>query len=154
MRIPLAFVVLVAGSLFVAASPLPAVQTPNEVDAEQTRILALENAWNQAEEHKDVRALDSLLDPSLVYIDYDGSMLTKAQFMASVQAPELHPEQIINESMMARVYGGSAVVTGIYREKGVQNGKPYLRRGRFTDTWVYQNGMWTCVASQSTLILH
>jgi hypothetical protein len=132
----------------------PEVQTPNQIDAEQTRILALENAWNQAEEHKDVKALDSLLDPTLVYIDYDGSMMTKAQFMASVQAPALHPQQIVNETMAARVYGSSAVVTGIYREKGVLNGKPYSRRGRFTDTWVYQNGIWTCVASQSTLILH
>jgi ketosteroid isomerase-like protein len=124
-----------------------------DLDAEQTRILALENAWNLAEEHKDVKALDSLLDATLVYIDYDGSMMDKAQFMASVQAPSLHPEQITNETMTARVYGASAVVTGIYREKGTQNGKAYSRRGRFTDTWVYQDGTWTCVASQSTLIL-
>lgn len=48
--------------------------------------------------------------------------------------------------------GGSAVVTGIYREKGVCNGKPYVRRGRFTDTWVAQGGTWVCAASQSTLI--
>jgi len=50
------------------------------------------------------------------------------------------------------VYGNSAVVTGVYREKGVKNGRPYQRRGRFTDTWVYQSGSWVCVASQSTLI--
>ena len=54
--------------------------------------------------------------------------------------------------MTAHVYGDSAIVTGIYREKGVAKGKPYLRRGRFTDTWVYQNSAWVCVASQSTLI--
>jgi hypothetical protein len=28
------------------------------------------------------------------------------------------------------------------------------RHGRFTDTWVNQNGTWQCVASQSTLIPH
>lgn len=146
--------VLLSLILVLTALPHPEVQTPNQVDAEQTKILALENAWNQAEEHKDVKALDSLLDPTLVYIDYDGSMMTKAQFMASVQVPELHPQQIVNETMAAHVYGNSAVVTGVYREKGMLNGKAYLRRGRFTDTWVYQNGIWTCVASQSTLILH
>jgi hypothetical protein len=64
----------------------------------------------------------------------------------------LHPEQIVNESMTAYMYGGSAVVTGIYREKGVRNGKPYSRRGRFTDTWVNQSGTWVCASSQSTLI--
>jgi ketosteroid isomerase-like protein len=145
--------VLLSLLLLIVASPRQAI-TPNQVDAEQTRILALENAWNQAEEHKDVKALDSLLDPTLVYIDYDGSMMNKPQFMASVQAPALHPEQIVNETMAAHVYGNSAVVTGIYREKGTQSGKSYSRRGRFTDTWVFQNGIWTCVASQSTLIMH
>jgi hypothetical protein len=140
--------------LLLWVAPRPALQASSQPDAEQTKILALENAWNQAEEHKDIKALDSLLDSTLVYIDYDGSMMNKAQFIASVQSPALHPEQIVNESMIAHVYGGSAVVTGVYREKGVKSGKQYLRRGRFTDTWVYQNGTWVCVASQSTLILH
>jgi hypothetical protein len=58
----------------------------------------------------------------------------------------------VNESSSIHMYGGMAIVTGIYREKGVDKGKPYLRRGRFTDAWVYQNGLWQCVSSQSTLI--
>jgi ketosteroid isomerase-like protein len=143
-----------AGMLLLVLSPALFAQHGSSTEAEQTRILALENAWNRAEEHKDVRALDGLLGNDLVYIDYDGSFMDKAQFMASVKAPSLHPEQIVNESMTAHVYGDSAVVTGIYREKGLNKGKPYLRRGRFTDTWVNQNGIWVCVSSQSTLITH
>jgi ketosteroid isomerase-like protein len=138
--------------LFVFMSPAAPAQ--DQPDAAQTRILALENAWNQAEEHKDIKALDSLLDSTLVYIDYDGSIMDKAQFIASVKAPALHPEQIVNESMVAHVYGDSAVVTGVYHEKGERSGKPYLRRGRFTDTWVFVRETWVCVASQSTLIMH
>jgi len=138
-------------SLFLLVWAVPQAQRP---DSEQTKILALENAWNQAEEHKDIKALDSLLDSTLVYVDYDGSMMDKAQFIESIKAPSLHPEQIVNESMTAHVYGDSAVVTGVYREKGQKNGKPYSRRGRFTDTWVYRDGTWVCVASQSTLIMH
>jgi hypothetical protein len=60
----------------------------------------------------------------------------------------------VNESTAAHVYGDSAVVSGIYREKGIKNGKSYIRRGRFTDTWVYQSKLWVCVSSQSTLIAH
>jgi ketosteroid isomerase-like protein len=147
MRISLALFLLLCLTLATAAP------VPDQLDAAQTRILALENAWNQAEEHKDVGALDSLLDATLVYVDYDGSMMDKAQFMASIKVPSLHPEQIVNESMTAHAYGDSAVVTGVYREKGEKNGKPYLRRGRFTDTWVFHQGNWVCVASQSTLIM-
>jgi ketosteroid isomerase-like protein len=146
--------ILISVILLLWVVPQPAAQAPAQPDAEQSKILALENAWNQAEEHKDTKALESLLDASLVYVDYDGSMMNKTQFIASVKAPALHPEQIVNESMTAHVYGDSAVVTGVYREKGVSNGKAYLRRGRFTDTWVYQRGAWVCVASQSTLMTH
>jgi len=127
-------------------------QEAAHADSEKTKILALENAWNQAEKNKDAKALDGLLASTLVYVDYDGTFMDKAKFMASVKAPTLHPEQIVNESMTAYMYGDSAVVTGIYREKGAHNGKPYSRRGRFTDTWVNQGGTWVCAASQSTLI--
>jgi hypothetical protein len=137
--------------LWFVSMPL-AAQEDAHGGSERTKILALENAWNQAEQNKDTKALDGLLASTLVYIDYDGSLMDKAKFMASVKAPSLHPEQIVNESMTAYMYGDSAVVTGIYREKGVRNGKPYSRRGRFTDTWVNQGGTWVCASSQSTLI--
>jgi hypothetical protein len=139
-------------SLFLVFCATP--QAAPQPDAEQTRIMTLENAWNLAEGHEDVKALETLLDSSLVYIADDGSMMNKAQFIASVKAPSLHPEQIVNESMTAHVCGDGAGVTGVYREKGEKNGKPYLRHGRFTDTWVYRSNTWVCVSSQSTLIIH
>lgn len=124
------------------------------VSEDEGRILALETAWNHAEQSKDVAALDQLLAPELVYIDYDGSLMNKEQFLAAVKSEGLSPAQIINENQRAVVFGDCAIVTGIYREKGTSNGKPYSRRGRFTDTWVKINNTWRCVASQSTLIQH
>jgi ketosteroid isomerase-like protein len=56
--------------------------------------------------------------------------------------------------MNAQVYGDAAVVTGVYRVKGVDQGQPYQRRGRFTDTWIHQNGTWVCIASQYTVMSH
>jgi ketosteroid isomerase-like protein len=135
-----------------AAGILGAGQERRKPSDEEGRILALETAWNHAEQNKDVAALDQLLASSLVYIDYDGSLQNKAQFLAEAKSESLHPEQIANDEMTAHVYGDAAVVTGIYREKGISKGKPYSRRGRFTDTWVKENGTWLCVASQSTLM--
>lgn len=144
--------VVAAPLLVLAASWLAPAQNMEDYQADRSRILALENAWNQAEEQKDTKALDSLLAHTLVYIDYDGSLMNKEQFLASIKEPTLHPEQIVNESMNAYVFGDSAIVTGVYRETGTLRGKRYLRRGRFTDAWVKQKGTWQCVASQSTLI--
>jgi hypothetical protein len=143
---------IIVSTLLFAICMLAVAQGVSDTEGERTRILALENAWNLAEEHKDTGALEGLLAVTLAYTDYDGTFMNKAQFIASVKATSLHPEQIVNESMTAKVYGSSAVVTGVYREKGVDRGRTYLRRGRFTDTWVSENGTWRCVASQSTLI--
>jgi len=46
------------------------------------------------------------------------------------------------------------VSTGMDRDKGVEKGKLFQRRGRFTNVWIKQKGAWQCIASQSTLIAH
>jgi ketosteroid isomerase-like protein len=51
-----------------------------------------------------------------------------------------------------QVYGDVAVVVGVFRIKGTEKGKPYVRRERFVDTWIKLNGAWQCVATTSTLI--
>jgi ketosteroid isomerase-like protein len=117
-----------------------------------SRIIALENAWSQAAAGKDLRALDTLLDGGFVYVDFDGRLMTKAEVLADVKA--VHVQQFVTEGMTAHVYGNAAIVTGMVKMKGVENGKPFLRRGRFTDTWIYRSGAWACVASEATPILH
>lgn len=121
-------------------------------DSGIVRVLALENAWNEAESHKDGKALAALLAPTFVYTDADGAFEDKTQFLADIRS--VTSSQIVNESMKAESYGDAIVVTGIYREQGTENGKPYQRRGRFTDTWVLRDGQWLCAASQETLIAH
>src|SRR5712691_11365981 len=121
---------------------------------EEGRIIALESAWDQAEQNKDATALANLLSDNLVYVDYDGSLSNKQQFLASVKSTSISSEQINNEGVTVRLYNNVAVSTGIYRDKGVENGKPFQRRGRFTNVWINQNGAWQCIASQSTLIVH
>ena len=50
-------------------------------------------------ERKDAKAPDAILENSLVYTDYDGTMMTKADFLASVKGPARRPEQQVTESM-------------------------------------------------------
>jgi ketosteroid isomerase-like protein len=138
----------------IAVSLLLPAQERGDLSADESLILTLERAWNVAEEHKDIRALDQLLSSTLAYTDYDGSFMDKAQFLASVKTAGLDADQITNETANVQVYGESAIVTGIYHEKGLVKGKPVSRRGRFTDSWVKESGSWMCVASQSTLISH
>lgn len=121
-------------------------------DSDKARVLSLENAWNEAEKHKDSKALDGLLAPSFAYTDSDGSFMNKEQFLTSITAANYRPSQIVNDSMRADPYDHVVIVTGRYREEGTESGKYYLHRGRFTDTWVQEKGSWLCAASQETLV--
>jgi hypothetical protein len=121
-------------------------------DSDKARVLSLENAWNEAEKHKDVKAIDGLLSSSFAYTDSDGSFMNKQQFLASISAATYHPDQIVNDSMNVRAYDHAVVVTGTYIERGTEKGKAYTRHGRFTDTWVQENGGWLCAASQETVV--
>ena len=121
-------------------------------NGEEGHLIALESAWNHAEQSKDAAALKQLIGDSFSYVDYDGTLMNKKEFLASILSDNVQGEQINNDGMTVHIYGSAAVVNGIYRDRGVENGKPFSRRGRFTDTWFYQNGTWQCVASQSTLI--
>jgi ketosteroid isomerase-like protein len=143
---------LTASLLALGCAVLLIAQDSSKRSVEEGRLLALESAWNHAEQSKDAAALNQLLGESLVYVEYDGTLLNKKEFLQATLNNNVEQEQINNDGMTVHVYGNAAVVTGLYRDKGIEKGKSFLRRGRFTDTWVSQNGVWQCVASQSTLI--
>lgn len=120
----------------------------------QSKIIALEKAWNQAYKLGDTRALDGILDEQIVLINDDGTVQTKAEFLASVKPATSQEQQVAPESITVHVFGTTAVATGVFRAKGVEAGKPYVRRERFVDTWVYKGGKWVCVATNATPVLH
>jgi ketosteroid isomerase-like protein len=140
--------------LFCLFAPGLQAQTNSAAQLAETRVLMLESVWNQAVRLGESKALQGLFADGLVYIDYDGKMMNKGQYLAHVQKHEFHPEYVVSESMSVHAYGTSVVVTGIYREKGTKSGQPYALRERFVDTWIQQNGAWVCASSQSTLIQH
>lgn len=117
----------------------------------KTKIIALENSWNQAELHNDAHAVDMLLADDFVMTVAEGNTLNKAALLASVRDTSYHPDVLQSENMEVHMYGNTAVVTGSYLEKGKEKGKAYERRGRFTDTWINLSGEWRCVASHFSI---
>ncbi len=130
----------------------------DELEASKSKIIALEQLWNQAYKSGDVKALDAILDNAIVLANDDGSIQTKAEFLKDVKASSSHPnaqqQQVAPESLNVHIHGTVAIATGVMRVKGVENGKSYTRRERFVDTWIYKNGTWVCVGTNATPILH
>lgn len=118
---------------------------------DQGQVLALENAWNQAELQHDPAALELILTDDFVITEPDGTLQTKRQHMAATRDTSYHYDMLVSEDFRIKVYGTVAVVTGIYHEKGSSKGAHFDRRGRFTDTWLRLGGTWRCVASHDSL---
>lgn len=123
-----------------------------ETPVDEGKIIALENAWNQAQLHHDASALDQLLPSTFVYTDYDGTVMNKAQFLTDLKDPDYKASLITNQDVKVFPYGNAAVVTGTYHTKGKYKGKPFEHWGRFTDMWLFEGGNWRCVASHTNLI--
>jgi ketosteroid isomerase-like protein len=121
-------------------------------DAERSKLIALENAWNQAQIHRDGPALESLLADTFVYTDWDGTVMNKSRFIADTKDPSVETTLVANEGVDVYFYPGTAVVTGAYHAKGKSKGHPFDHHGRFTDTWIEMNGQWICAASHTNLV--
>jgi hypothetical protein len=118
----------------------------------ESLLLALENAWNQAQLHHDSKALDGLVGDSFISTDNDGTFMNKAQFLADNKDLSYAPSLMTNSGERIFLYDNVAVVAGIYHAKGLNKGKPFDHYGRFTDTWVYLNEKWLCVASHTSAL--
>jgi len=119
---------------------------------DETKIIALENLWNQMQINHDADAMGKLLDSDFVLTDYDGSVLNKGQFLASIRDKSTQLTVEVSDDMKLHRHGDTVVVTGATHEKGTEKGKPFSHVGRFTDTWIKKDGQWLCVASQLSLI--
>lgn len=141
--------------LAIAALALPLVAQDDSNGAVVSKIVALEKAWNQAFKLRDIKAIDTLLDDSIILVNDDGSLQSKAAFLASVRDSKASDEQQVTpESISVHIFGAVAVATGVFREKGVEGGKSFVRRNRFVDLWVNKSGSWVCASASATTILH
>jgi ketosteroid isomerase-like protein len=144
IRFTLCFVLL--------SSLLMARAQTNDVATDASKLIALENAWNQAQLHHDAKALNNLVSDTFVYTDYDGTVMNKAQFLADLKDPDYRASLIANEEARVISYPNVAIVIGTYHTKGIYKRQPFEHYGRFTDTWIYQNNKWQCVASHTNLL--
>ncbi len=140
---------IVVSIIFLLCMGTPAGYAQAMLDSgAESKIIALERAKLHSSEAKDLGTLDTLLDNAFVYVDAEGKLLNKPQVMAYFLTVSML--QFATETMAVRLHGDTAIVTGQYRMKGVERGKPFVQRNRFVDTWLHKDGQWVAIASLST----
>jgi ketosteroid isomerase-like protein len=138
--------------IVLALTFLPFAQDISLAQGDETKIIALENLWNQMQINHEAEAMGKMLDSDFVLTDYDGTVMNKEQFVASIRDKSTQLTVEVSDNMKLHLHGDTVVVTGATHEKGTAKGKTFSHQGRFTDTWIKKDGQWLCIASQLSLL--
>jgi len=122
--------------------------TPRDPDVRA--LLVLEDSWASAVVRRDSTTFERLLANGFVYTEND-RVENRAQVLQDVVAGPDTVRAAHNEDMQVHCFGTTAVVTGWLVLEGHGAGGEFVRRYRFTDTWVRQSGRWRIVAAQDYL---
>ena len=128
------------------------VATAQQSGPREAKLLVLERLWNEAQVNRDSSALDALVSDRFIDTEWDGDISDKAKFLADIRDPLFKPTSANIQEAKVNLFGDTAVITGVYRTRGTYQGKSYDHLGRFTDTWIQENGKWQCVASHTSLL--
>jgi len=131
------------------AFSLSAFCQENDHSRTEPVIRSLEREWVEAQSRHDSRALNMIFDNALVYLEY-GRLVTKGEYLSRLNGTGSELSQVVMEPMTVRIFGGTAIAIGSYRESYVQAGRVRRKRWRFLDTWVYKKGSWMLVAAAAT----
>ena len=138
---------LLFAMLLLSVTVVPTFSIPQQKAESASKVLALENKWNEAYKQGDVTAMNSLLADDFIITVEDGTTFSKSGYVAHCANPD--NRVLISEmsDLKVRMHGNTAIVTGAYHEKGTSKGKPYEFHDRLTDVWMLNDGRWQVVAS-------
>jgi len=120
------------------------------VMSDQDTLIQLERDWDEAFLRKDLTFIESILADEFIATYGDGSRGDKTK---ELKLTEEFNGQVFASSVgdfIVKVYGNAAVVWLTKRMIGPKDGKPIEVAYRYIDVFVYRDGRWQCVASQST----
>jgi len=105
-------------------SSLALPQTFAQSEGDESKIIALENLWNQMQVAHDADAMEKMLHPDFVLTDYDGSVLNKGQFLASIRDKSNQLTSEVSQDMKLHRHGDTVVVIGPPTKKAPQKANP------------------------------
>lgn len=124
----------------------PATARPSD----EATIRTLERDWRDARIRGDAGWLERFYAPELTIQGMNGDVSTRAYDIALFRNREVRPELIEPSDMQVRLYGATAVVTGIDHMRGSYKGHAGELWLRFTDVLVRRAGRWQLVIQQAT----
>ena len=113
----------------------------------------MNDEWVQAFLRRDTDSLDRIMASDFVFIyplDGDG----KDRFIADVQSGDLIVESLVRDNVDIRIYGNTAVVSGIDNAKWRYKGHQILGYYQIINVYARRQGEWQLVTIQACPIAH
>ena len=143
--------VILIAAIVLAVAPMGAGQEQSTRKSHGTSvektIRKLDNERIQAQIHADATALDRIYAADFIGVGPSGTVRTKPQVILDFTSGDLKFQSITTDDVQVRVYGNTAVETGLSTMIGQDKGKTVPRDTRFTRVWVKQQGRWRLVAN-------
>jgi len=99
----------------------------------------------------DIPVLEQVLADDYFYANSRGVLITKAEFLAALQAGWVKYESQDLDEVLIRVYGDVAIITGRLHETGTSQGQAFDEQFRITRVYVrHAPHSWRSVAYHST----
>lgn len=122
------------------------------VKSDQETLIELEQRWDAAFHNHDQKFIETLLADEFVVTYGDGSRGDKAKELSLALDFSQQVDSSTLDEFIVKVYGNTAVVWFTQHLVGPVRGRPVAVDYRYVDVWVNRDGVWKCVASQSTRV--
>src|SRR6266542_116677 len=119
---------ILIAAVFVTEGRARAPKRETELGAVRAEILALENQWTTAIERQDAAAFEQLAAEDFRFIEDDGHVLNRAQYIAARSHNPENVESAVQDEIEVRQYGDAAIAMGRSTIRGTRRGVPFVYR--------------------------
>src|SRR5437870_13153654 len=127
----------------------PISRAGSSVDDEKA-VAALDTEYQAAVKDNDVATMDRILADDFVLVTGLGKTYTKADLLGEARSKRTIYERQEDNARKVRVWGDTAVVTGLLWAEGTEDGNAFDYKLWFSDTYVRTPTGWRYVFAQAS----
>lgn len=155
--------IITIAALMIATSPLVFSQTaqskPGQAAAAgqkggsaEQELLKVGKEYEEAIVRGDAAAYDRIMADDYTFTSPTGEVSDKAREIERTKSGDVKFESGRADDVRTRIYGDTAVVTGLWISKGKYKGQDFSGKDRFTTVFVKRGGRWQLVAEHVTSV--
>jgi ketosteroid isomerase-like protein len=136
--------------LLLALLAFPVFVEATEPSPDERQLLKLEDDWIRALKTHDRKLLDRIVAKDFTFIEPDGTVRAREEYLADRSGDNADIESFTSSAIEVRVFGVSALVTGVAHITERRQGTRYRFSLRWKELWVKDAGRWQVLAGQAT----